>query len=65
MQINDSRTDECKSLELSVPDLDFHLQHNTPGIGHTVKGYAVFDGPTLTGIITFVSRLQLCGSLIL
>ncbi len=38
-QVNDS---ECNLLELS------------PIAGYTVRGYAVFDGPTLTGRITFV-----------
>ena len=40
IQVNDS---ECNSLELTVP-----------GNGLIVKGYAVLDGPTLTGRITFV-----------
>ena len=39
-QVNDS---ECSLMELA------------PVAGHTVKGYAVFDGPTLTGRVTFVS----------
>lgn len=41
IQVNNS---ECNSLELTVS-----------GSGHIVKGYAVFDGPTLTGRIMFVS----------
>ena len=44
-QVNDS---ECNSLELSVH-----------GSGHTVKGYAMFGGPTLTGRVTFVSQQRL------
>ena len=39
-QVNDS---ECNSLELTVS-----------GSGHIVKGYAMLDGPTFTGRITFV-----------
>ena len=42
-QVNDS---ECNLLELS------------PVAGHTVRGYAVFDGPALTGRITFVSACE-------
>ena len=42
-QVNDS---ECNLLELSPVD------------GYTVRGYAVFDGPTLTGRITFVSACE-------
>ena len=48
-QVNDS---ECNSIELSVT-----------GSGHTVKGYAVFDGPTLTGRVTFVGS-HLCRNII-
>ena len=43
--MNDS---ECNSLELAVP-----------GSGHIVKGYAMLDGPNLTGNITFVSSKSL------
>ena len=42
-QVNDS---ECNLLELS------------PVAGYTVRGYAVFDGPALTGRITFVSACE-------
>jgi len=42
-QVNDS---ECNLLELS------------PVTGYTVRGYAVFDGLTLTGRITFVSACR-------
>ena len=42
-QVNDS---ECNILELA------------PVAGYTVRGYAVFDGPTLTGIITFVRACE-------
>ena len=43
-QVNDS---ECNSLE--------HTVHDN---GHTVKGYALFGGPTLTGRVTFVSIIR-------
>ena len=42
-QVNDS---ECNLLELSPVD------------GYTVRGYAVFNGPALTGRITFVSACE-------
>ena len=42
-QVNDS---DCNLLELS------------PVTGHTVRGYAAFDGPTLTGRITFVRACE-------
>ena len=42
-QVNDS---ECNLLELSPVD------------GYTVRGYAVFDGPTLNGRITFVRACE-------
>ena len=42
-QVNDS---ECNLLELA------------PVTGYTVRGYAVFDGPALTGRITFVSAIS-------
>ena len=42
-QVNDS---DCNLLELS------------PVTGYTVRGYAVFDGPTLTGRITFVRACE-------
>ena len=42
-QVNDS---ECNLLELS------------PVNGYTVRAYAVFDGPTLTGRITFVRACE-------
>ena len=42
-QVNDS---ECNLLELA------------PVAGYTVRGYAVFDGPALTGRITFVSACE-------
>ena len=42
-QVNDS---DCSLLELA------------PVAGYTVRGYAVFDGPALTGRITFVSACE-------
>ena len=42
-QVNDS---ECNLLELSPVD------------GYTVRGYAVFNGPALTGRITFVRACE-------
>ena len=43
-QVNDS---ECNVLKLSAP-----------GNSHILEGYAVFDGPTLTGTVTFVSDVR-------
>ena len=51
IQVNDS---ECNSIELSVT-----------GSGHTVKGYAVFDGPTLTGRVTFVGSYNITSRILL
>ena len=45
--MNDS---ECSSLELTSG-----FDPLLPGTGYTVKGYVKFDGPHLTGRITFVS----------
>ena len=42
VQVNDS---ECNSLDLYV----------SPGKGHTVKAFAVFNGSILTGRIALVS----------
>ena len=54
MQMNDTGSG-CNMLELAVPEPCGNLQLTVSGTGHTVKGYAEFDGPILTGKITFVS----------
>ena len=58
MQIKDS-TSECKALELSAVD---------PKCTEcTVQGFAMFGGPILSGMITFVSRctcMHICHTIV-
>ena len=51
-QMNDSKI-ECEALELAVLDPKCNLK--ITGTGYTVKGFALFAGPILTGRINFVS----------
>ena len=58
MQIKDS-TSECKALKLSAVD--------PKCTKCTVEGFAMFDGPILSGMITFVSRftcIHICHTIV-